>query len=90
MGGNADYRFPPTASRVVTRLCIAYGRSRRMQPLSHPVVRPDVAVSRGSIVVCGGVLKDSPVSTCQIFALRDERLVCHIGFLACHLKDAEL
>ncbi len=78
IGGYADYRFPQAGSRVVTRLCIADGSSKRMKPLSHPVVRSAVAVSHSSIVVCGGMLQNIPVSTCQILSLPDERLVCHI------------
>ncbi len=76
-----DYRFPQAISRNVTRLCIADGSSRKMQPLPHSVVRPAVAASRGSIVVCGGMEKDSPVSTCHVLSLRNERLACHITTL---------
>ncbi len=75
IGGHADYRFPQTVSRAVSRLCIADGSSRMMQPLSHPVVRPAVAASHSSIVVCGGMLQDKPVSACQIISLRSEGLV---------------
>ncbi len=76
--GYADYRFPQAGSRAVTRLCIADGSSKRMKPLSHPVVRPAVAGSYSSIVVCGGMLQNIPVSTCQLLSLPDERLVRHI------------
>ncbi len=76
-----DYRFPQAISRNVTRLCIADGSSRKMQPLPHSVVRPAVAVSRGSIAVCGGMGMDSPLSTCHVLSLRNERLACHITTL---------
>ncbi len=89
IGGHADYRFPQAVSRTVTRLCIADGSSRKMQPLSHPVVRPAVAASRGSIVVCGGTLQNSPVSTCQVFSLRSERLVVYLSPFSCFLRGAE-
>ncbi len=76
-----DYRFPQAASRNVTRLCIADGSSRKMQPLLNPVIRPAVAASRGSIAVCGGMGKDSPVSPCSILSLRNNRLAYHITAL---------
>ncbi len=85
-----DYRFPQAISRKVTRLCIADGSSREMRPLPNPVVGPAVTASSGSIVVCGGMEKNSPASTCQILSLHNNRLACHITNLCYPLKDADL
>ncbi len=76
-----DYRFPQVVSRVMTRLCIADGSIRKMQPLPNTVVRPAVAASSGSIAVLGGMRMDSPISSCHIFSLRNERLVHHISHI---------
>ncbi len=85
-----DYRFPQAISRKVTRLCIADGSSRKMQPLPNSVVRPAVAASRGSIAICGGMGKDSPVSTCSILSLRNDRLASNITYIRYPLKDTDL
>ncbi len=85
-----DYRFPQVVSRNVTRLCIADGSIRKMQPLPNTVVRPAVTASSGSIVVCGGMQMDSPVSACHIFSLRNERLVHRISTLSYPLRGTEL
>ncbi len=84
-----DYRFPQVVSRVVTRLCIADGSIRKMQPLPNTVVRPALVASSGSMVVCGGRRMDSPVSACHSFSLRNERLVHLISTLNCLLRGPE-
>ncbi len=85
-----DYRFPQVVSRNVTRLCIADGSIRKMQPLPNTVVRPAVAASSGLIAVLGGMRMDSPVSACYILSLRNERLVHRISTLSYPLRGTEL
>ncbi len=85
-----DYRFPLVVSRDVTRLCIADGSIRKMQPLPNTVVRPAVAASSGLIAILGGIRMGSPVSVCHIFPLRNERLVHHISTLSCLFRGTEI
>ncbi len=84
-----DYRFPQVVSRDVTRLCMADGSIRKMQPLPNSVVRPAVAASSALIAVLGGMRMDSPVSACHIFSLRNDRLVCHSHLLGCLSRGSE-